>query len=137
MKNINILEYKLQKINQSLQVLIKRYQADRVSILTQNDLFLKDITEIKDNIHNKKNQLSTLSKEEEDKYLLKDDFISIYLSKEFQDLKENSINGIKNELEIKFKEELLTYKNENKLLKSILIIAIPICLIISILALLK
>ena len=100
MKKENILFNKILNTKITLNTLIRKYQSDRVSFLTRQELLSKDLLEIKNIVKTMNNNKNTPIKT--DKFILKDDFYSIYLSKEFEELKNNTTQNIKIELEKRF-----------------------------------
>ena len=135
MEKENILFNKILNTKTTLNTLIRKYQSDRVSFLTQQELLSKDLLEIKNIVKTMNNNKNTSIKT--DKFILKDDFYSIYLSKEFEELKNNTTQNIKIELEKRFNQELIKHKKNNKLLMISSLTLSCLCIILSTFIILK
>lgn len=131
MENNTLSNLNKKETQKTIEEFLKNYQLDKISIFTEIDNLSDKLkssnkqsissTETS-NTNEKINKIEKTLEIQNKSFISKDDFLSLYLSKEFEEIKNSTINNIKNEIERKFQLEISKYKNKNNLLLSLFII---------------
>ncbi len=104
------------KLSHEFQEITIQYQKDKITYLTSLEKISKELL----NIHNKVNTIKNNTSSSN----INDEIMSLYLSSEFESMKEHLTKDLKNEFERKFEIEKLKLKNQkNSLIISLIIIS--------------
>ena len=131
MENNTLLNLNKKETQKTIEEFLKNYQLDKISIFTEIDNLSnklksssnQSISNIENSNTNEKiNKIEKTLEIQKKSFISKDDFLSLYLSKEFEEIKNTTLNNIKNEIERKFQLEISKYKNKNNLLLFLFII---------------